>query len=162
MPKQTSKQDWATPWDFFHRCEDIFGEFTLDACAETWSAKCSKFYSKEQNGLTENWREEHVWCNPPYGNILPWVEKASYQARIFKDSSALLLLPASTDTRWFHEWVMPYATLIFIRGRIEFERPDSEEPRKTSGNDRGSLLASFGRRPKYIEGGESRAFSITR
>ena len=61
----TGKDDWETPQQFFDKLNDEF-HFTLDACATPKTAKCQKFYTKSENGLTKDWQGEVVFCNPPY------------------------------------------------------------------------------------------------
>lgn len=57
--------------------------------------------------------------NPPYGReIGKWVKKAAESAR--GGATVACLLPARTDTRWWHEWVIPYAEVRFLRGRLKF------------------------------------------
>lgn len=69
--------NWATPQDFYDKLNQEF-HFTLDPCANAANAKCAKFYTKEDDGLTKSWDNEIVFCNPPYGReIGKWVEKAS-------------------------------------------------------------------------------------
>ena len=69
--------DWATPQKLFDELNSEFG-FTLDPCATLTNAKCSKFYTRENDGLSKDWRGERVFMNPPYGReIGKWVKKIS-------------------------------------------------------------------------------------
>jgi site-specific DNA-methyltransferase (adenine-specific) len=69
--------EWSTPQNFFDELNREFN-FTLDPCATKENAKCKKFYTKEDDGLKQNWDNEIVFCNPPYGSeIKDWVKKAS-------------------------------------------------------------------------------------
>lgn len=117
----SSKTDlWETPQDFFDNLNALFS-FTLDACALPWNAKCEKYYTPEQDGLNMPWTGT-VWCNPPYGRgVEKWVEKAYNTA---KDGMAVvvMLLPARTDTKWFHDFCYfnKYATVRFVKGRLKF------------------------------------------
>lgn len=64
----SSKTDqWATPQWFFDELNKEFN-FTLDPCADEYNHKCEKYYTKEQDGLVQDWGGETVFCNPPYGN----------------------------------------------------------------------------------------------
>lgn len=76
----SSKTDqWATPQKFFDLLNEEF-EFTLDPCADEFNHKCSKYYTREQNGLTKDWNNERVFCNPPYGKeIVDWVKKCNQE-----------------------------------------------------------------------------------
>jgi len=73
----SSKTDqWETPADLFKKLNDEF-HFTLDPCADESNHKCEKYFTKEQNGLIQDWSQDVVFCNPPYGrNIGEWVKKA--------------------------------------------------------------------------------------
>lgn len=114
----SSKTDlWATPQDFFDELNNEF-HFTLDACAIPENAKCKKFFTPEVDGLTQKW-EGTVWCNPPYGkDISLWVQKAAYESAM--GNTVVMLLPARTDTRWFHDYIYRKAEIRFVRGRLKF------------------------------------------
>ena len=98
----SSKTDlWGTPQYFFEKLNDEFN-FTLDPCATPENAKCEKFYTKDDDGLSRSWDGERVFMNPPYGReISHWMKKAS-------ESKALVvcLVPSRTDTKWWHEYVI--------------------------------------------------------
>lgn len=115
----SSKTDlWSTPQDFFDDLDKEF-HFTLDACALPENAKCKRYFSPEQDGLFQPW-EGVVWCNPPYGRqIGKWVEKAAVSAFMGK-ATVVMLLPARTDTAWFHDYIYGPAEIRFIRGRLKF------------------------------------------
>ena len=67
--------EWATPQDFFDALDAEF-HFTLDPCSTDENAKCQKHYTKEQDGLSQDWTGEIVYCNPPYGREMPkWIKK---------------------------------------------------------------------------------------
>lgn len=113
----SSKTDmWATPQDFFDALDAEF-HFTLDACAVKENAKCAAYYTPEQNGLDQPWTGQ-VWCNPPYGrNVGQWVKKAHDTA---SGGGIVMLLPARTDTRWFHDYIYGKTEVRFIKGRLKF------------------------------------------
>ena len=116
----SAKQDWETPWPFFRHMEEKYGPFMLDVCATPANAKCKRFYTRKENGLLQPWFGKS-WMNPPYGReIRAWVKKASEEVR--KNAEQVVcLLPARTDTAWWHEYVERHAHHIsFIRGRITF------------------------------------------
>lgn len=110
--------EWATPQDFFDKLNDEF-HFTLDPCSTDKNAKCEKHYTKEQDGLAQDWTGEVVWCNPPYGREMPkWIKKC-YEHSL-SGGTAVMLIPARTDTKAFHEYIYGKAELRFIRGRLKF------------------------------------------
>ena len=116
----SSKTDlWETPQDFFDKVNEEF-RFTLDACALPENAKCEKYYTPEQDGLSQPW-EGIVWCNPPYGRQIGlWVRKAWLSS--ISGTMVVMLIPARTDTRWFHEYIYnkEQVEIRFIKGRIKF------------------------------------------
>lgn len=70
-------EEWATPQDFFDKLNEEF-HFTLDVCSTHENAKCAKHYTKEDDGLSQDWTGETVWCNPPYGRQMPkWIKKCA-------------------------------------------------------------------------------------
>ncbi len=114
----SSKTDmWETPQDFFDKLNEEF-RFTMDVCATPDNAKCEQFYTKEQDGLNQPWNGV-CWCNPPYGReIGAWVRKAFFASVI--GATVVMLLPARTDTLWFHEYIYKKAEIRFIKGRLKF------------------------------------------
>lgn len=96
----SSKTDmWETPQCFFDALNAEFG-FTCDVCALPENAKCEKYFTPDQDGLLQEWTGV-CWCNPPYGRqIGKWVQKAAQSK-----CTVVMLLPARTDTRWYHEWM---------------------------------------------------------
>ncbi len=121
----SSKTDqWSTPIDFFFELNKEFN-FTLDPCADESNAKCNKFFTKEDDGLSKNWDNEIVFCNPPYGRkIKYWVKKSSEA----KGGIVVMLIPARTDTRYFHEYIYHKAEIRFIKGRLKFGDSKNSAP----------------------------------
>ena len=110
---------WATPQNFFDELNREFN-FSLDACAVPSNAKCENFFTPEQDGLSQNW-EGIVWCNPPYGrDVGNWVKKAYESAHSGTETVVVMLLPARTDTKWFHEYIYGKAEVRFVKGRLKF------------------------------------------
>lgn len=111
----SSKTDlWSTPQAFFDELDREF-HFTLDVCALPENAKCPRYFTPEEDGLKQEWTGV-CWCNPPYGRELPkWVEKAAKSS-----ATVVMLIPARTDTRWFHDLVLPFTEIRFIKGRLKF------------------------------------------
>lgn len=115
----SSKSDlWETPQDLFDKLNSEF-KFTLDACANSENAKCGHYFSLSDNGLKQEWSGT-VWCNPPYGReIGKWVAKAQVEAAK-GNATTVMLLPARTDTKWFHRYIYRRAEIRFLRGRLKF------------------------------------------
>ena len=111
--------EWETPDALFQTLHQRY-RFTVDAAASPENAKLPRFWTNDKDGLKQSWAEESVWCNPPYGRRVGlWVKKAHDER--FSARCSVLLLPARTDTAWFHDYVLPGAwELFFLRGRVHF------------------------------------------
>lgn len=120
----TSTTDmWATPQKFFDELDKEFN-FTLDPCSTHENAKCEKHYTLEEDGLSKDWSKDVVFCNPPYGReIGKWVQKC-YET----ESLSVMLLPARTDTKWFHNYIYGKAEIRFIKGRLKFGDSKNSAP----------------------------------
>jgi len=113
----TSNTDlWATPQSFFDEWNSKYN-FETDVCATAENAKCEIYFSPEENGLLQEWKGT-CWMNPPYGReISKWVKKA-YESSL-NGAVVVCLLPARTDTRWFHNYCLK-GDITFLRGRLKF------------------------------------------
>ena len=122
----STTEEWATPKDFFDALDAEF-HFTLDPCSTDDNAKCAKHYTKEQDGLSQDWIGERVFCNPPYGREMPrWIAKCAEHG--MRGGIAVMLIPARTDTRAFHEYIYHKAEIRFIRGRLKFGGAKNSAP----------------------------------
>jgi site-specific DNA-methyltransferase (adenine-specific) len=116
--------EWSTPQDTFDELNREFN-FNLDPCATRENAKCAKFYDKKDNGLIRNWKHMRVFMNPPYGrDIGKWIKKAATGGA----SVVVALLPARTDTKYFHEYIYNKAEIRFIKGRLKFGGSKNSAP----------------------------------
>ena len=115
----SNTNEWATPVKFFEELNKEFN-FTLDPCATDDNAKCRKYFTVKENGLAQDWGGEVVFCNPPYGRELPlWVKKC-YEEHKKHGITVVMLIPARTDTSYFHEYIYGKSEIRFIRGRLKF------------------------------------------
>lgn len=116
----SERQDWETPQALFDALNAEFG-FTLDVCATSENKKCPDFIDEELNALTRNWGGylETCWMNPPYGyQIGKWIRKAYEESQ--NGATVVALIPAKTETRWWHEYVMHAHEIRLVKGRIQF------------------------------------------
>ena len=122
----SSKTDlWETPQEFFDELDTEF-HFSLDACALPENAKCARYYTPEQDGLSQPWTGV-VWCNPPYGRkVVTWKKNAAQSAAA--GATVVMLLHARTDTRWFHDYILGKAEIRFVRGRLKFGGAKNSAP----------------------------------
>lgn len=122
----STTNEWATPKAFFQRLNAEF-HFTLDPCATPDNAKCSKYYTQADNGLEQDWSNERVFCNPPYGrDISAWVKKCHDESE--KAEVIVMLIPARTDTSYFHDYIYHKAEIRFVRGRLHFNESTQGAP----------------------------------
>lgn len=122
----SSKTDlWATPKEYFEKVNNEFF-LNLDVCANKENAKCERFFTEEDNGLSQEWNGR-VWMNPPYGRTIgKWVEKAFINRN--NCDVIVCLLPARTDTKWFHDYIYGVAEVRFIKGRLKFGDAKNSAP----------------------------------
>lgn len=114
----SNSEEWGTPQELFNRLNKEFN-FTLDVCASEENAKCPKYYTKEEDAMKKEWGGV-IWMNPPYGRrIGNWVKKAKEAAQQGK-ATVVCLLPARTDTAWWHDYAMKANEIRLIRGRLKF------------------------------------------
>ena len=116
--------DWETPQALFDVLHAEFG-FDLDVCATKETAKCSRFFSPKDNGLTQEWRGV-CWMNPPYGDeIAEWVGKAHQSAA--DGATVVCLVPARTDTAWWWNHCR-FGEIRFLPGRLRFGESTTGAP----------------------------------
>tara|TARA_R100000742_G_C4212308_1_gene38355 strand:+ start:147 stop:578 length:432 start_codon:yes stop_codon:yes gene_type:complete len=123
----SSKTDmWATPQDVFDKLNEEFN-FNTDVCASSTNAKCSHYYTKQDNGLLQDWKGT-CFMNPPYGRTIgEWVSKAYKEST--KGATVVCLLPSRTDTRWWHDNIIDNdAEVRFIKGRLKFGGHNNSAP----------------------------------
>lgn len=107
---------WSTPQDLFDRVNAKY-HFTLDACASPENAKCAAYFTREIDGLQQEWFGT-VWMNPPYGRTIgAWMKKA-YESSL-AGATVVCLVPARTDTAWWHDYAVK-GQIEFLRGRLKF------------------------------------------
>lgn len=120
------KMDYGTPQKLF---DDLDAEFmfTVDVAASPANAKCERFYTEQDDGLSKSWAGEVVFCNPPYGRELPkWVKKAKEESA---NATIVMLIPARTDSTYWHEYIFGGgAEVRFLRGRLSFEGSTNKAP----------------------------------
>ena len=118
--RASGKTDYGTPKKEYGHYDAMFG-FDLDVCATAENAKCDKYFTPEDNALEQTWTGV-CWMNPPYGKDLPkWLEKAYKETRKPR-CTVVAFIPASTETKWWHEWVVGKADkVIYHKGRVQFD-----------------------------------------
>ena len=119
--------EWSTPQDFFDELDKEFN-FTLDPCSTSENAKCAKYFTAEDDGLKQDWSNDVVFMNPPYGReIKHWIKKAYEEHMI--GATVVCLIPSRTDTTYWHDYIFGKASDIrFLRGRLKFGDSKNSAP----------------------------------
>ena len=115
------RQDWETPDWLFDHWDNIFN-FNLDVCAMRHNSKCQKYYSPKHDSLKMPWHmAKKCWMNPPYGRgqVEKWVEKAYKES--LEGCLICALLPVSTSSRWWQQYVNGADFIQFLPKRIKFK-----------------------------------------
>ena len=129
MPKSKSDK-WATPIELYNKLNDEF-HFTFDPCPITWK-------EGDPDGLDIEWGT-CTFVNPPYSQVAKWIEKSYDEWK--KGKKVVMLINSITDTKAFHKFILPYAEIRFIQGRVKFV--NSNEPNKSTPNVKPSLVIVF-------------------
>ncbi|WP_309709163.1 DNA N-6-adenine-methyltransferase [Armatimonas sp.] len=116
---------WSTPPELFAELHAEFN-FQLDVCAIAENARCPRFFSPTQNGLAQKW-EGVCWMNPPYGRTIgDWMKKAKESAE--EGATVVCLVPARTDTRWWHDYAVKAKEIRYLKGRLKFGKAENSAP----------------------------------
>lgn len=120
----SASNEWETPQEVFHYLNKVF-RFTRDVCASPGNAKCKNFWTKKDDALSRKWSGV-CWMNPPYGReISAFMAKAVAESK--RGVTTVCLVPARTDTRWWHKWARQ-GTIIYLRGRLKFGGSKNSAP----------------------------------
>jgi len=123
----SNTNEWETPVAFFNKLNKEFG-FTLDPCSTNENAKCKKHFTIKDNGLLQNWNNDIIFMNPPYGGQTGrWIQKAYNES--LKGAVVVCLIVSATDRSYWHEFIFPFASEIrWIRGRLRFKGGETTAP----------------------------------
>ena len=150
MEKQTRQrffssedQKWATPKEIFNRFDEVF-KFKLDPCCVPKTAKCTTYFTPEEDGLKQDWdKVGNTFVNPPFSRELAsWIKK-SYEESL-KGIIVAMLIPARPDTKAWHSYCLPNAKILFIKGRLTFEDQRDKPMEKLNPAFFPSALVVFG------------------
>lgn len=151
----TGKDDWETPDELFRKYDSVY-HFILDAAANERNHKVDQWFGPggvEEDALTADWepwlQRGNIWLNPPYSRGLQekFVRKASGLEQVrYYGHFVVCLLPARTDTKLFHEVILPFGTTFFLKGRVKFIDPTGEPLRRGTNNSAPfpSMIIEFG------------------
>lgn len=136
--KGNSNPNRGTPWDFIEAVEAKYGKLHLDLASSPELAKCNAYITPEEDSFKVGWKEAldtrvmtseffpNSWLNPPFDLIKPWAKRcAEYRDRM----NIFMLVPASTGSNWFADYVFKKAHVDFLRPRLIFEGEENGFPK---------------------------------
>ena len=142
---ENSRSKWSTPQCLFDVLDREF-KFTLDAAASEENAKCDKFYTREQDSMSIEWRDERVFLNPPYSRksiesygVEGWLAKAHVSASQH-GSLVVVLTPGDCSTGWFAKYAELASEVRLLNPRVKFVPPPGV---KESSPEKGNALFVF-------------------
>lgn len=142
---QATREDWRTPAEVVELLHVLWdGKPNLDPCAAPDPAHAlakgnlAGPAGSPADGLERPW-SGRVYVNPPFGDLAAWMVKAVEEHELH-GAEVVVLLPARTDTRYWHEQVAQADAICFWRGRMTFVGAPAAAPFPTA-------LVYFGPRP---------------
>ena len=147
--------NWSTPQEFYDRLNWRFGPFDLDPCASGKNAKCATFYTEADDGLSKDWTGHTAFVNPPYGRgIDKWIRKG-FESSQTEGTRVVMLIPARTDTKYWHKYVMQASEIHLVKGRLKFGDSENSAPFP-------SAVVVFDKSPQMSYGVRPKIFSMER
>ena len=125
---------WQTPEPLFNNINKEFN-FDFDVCASHDNTLVNSYWTEDDNSLTQDWGFRN-WCNPPYSDIGPWVDKAIIEHT--RRNTIVMLVPADTSVKWFKRAYDSCNEVRFISGRLSFINANTQSP--VNGNNKGSVI----------------------
>lgn len=117
----STKDEWRTPLWLYKALDREFGPFTLDPASTDENSLCDSYYTKEEDGLKQEW-DGSVYVNPPYSQMRQWTQKGYEEALKGNTDVVVMLIAARTDTRAWWDYVRK-GQVRFLKGRLKFEIP---------------------------------------
>lgn len=123
-----ANDEWGTPQILFDHLNKVFF-FDVDVAAQGYNAKCDAYFGpdhvkeEKRDGLKASWEGMTCWCNPPYSDPLPWVEKAAVESSQH-GATVVMLLPVDTSTLWFRTGFATAEEIWFMYPRVKFENAE--------------------------------------
>jgi phage N-6-adenine-methyltransferase len=147
-PGAVSRNDWYTPEEYITAARYVMGSIGLDpfsSAKANETVQASRYFTADDDALTRSWkgRTRNVWMNPPYSGGLAGkaVDKFLEELEAGHIRKAVVLMNASTDTRWFHKMARKATAMCLTLGRISFETYDGKS---VSGNTKGQVFFFYG------------------
>jgi transcriptional regulator with XRE-family HTH domain len=119
----TGNHEWYTPGWLIERVVAAVGDIDLDPCSPgrgRTPVQADTHFTAADDGLKHDWFGR-VYLNPPYGpTIGRWLAKARQELANGNARTVVALVPARTDTRWWHGQVSGIADVLLLKGRVCF------------------------------------------
>ena len=127
-----ASDEWATPQEFYDWANERYGPFDLDAAASAGNTKVAQsFFTKEDSALAKgasSWGLHTIaWLNPPYSQTRTFLAQAVLAVRAGA-ARVVVLVPARTDTQWWHETVPHCSEVLLLKGRLKFNEGSGSAP----------------------------------
>lgn len=139
-----------TPPEFLEIVREAFGEIDLDPCGHPDSyvqARRKIVFVDGGDGLAEPWDADLVWCNPPFSAMLKWLRKADAEWSSGRAKTIVCLVPARSDSSYYHDRLIEIADIGLLRGRLRFHTSDTVLPPAPFS----LMLVVFGAQPGQLE-----------
>ena len=143
---ESERDSWATPPFIFHWLDDAF-IFDVDLAASHKNKKCERYFTVDDDALNNDWHgfdSKTGFCNPPYSNISPWINKAIQESKL--GFTTVMLIPTPNGESYYNDVFENATEIVFITGRLSFIAADGKPK---SGNPKGSCVVIFRPRPFY-------------
>lgn len=124
----SGENEWYTPKEYIEAAREVMGSIDLDPASSDIANKtvrAAAYYDIQTDGLMQRWYG-NVWLNPPYSSdlIVKFTDKLVQS--IGDIQQAIVLVNNATETRWFQSIANAAMAVVFPRGRIKFETPQSD------------------------------------
>lgn len=139
------RDEWRTPAWLYAWAVARFGPFDFDLAASDDNALCDRYFTIRDDALTRSWRAvaSRAWCNPPYSDVRPWIEKAIDESQ--SGVASTWLIPAFRGDVYHAECTQHYASaIVLISPRVAFIGADGKPK---AGNVGGSMIVHFNGQP---------------
>jgi len=134
-PGASSASQYSDEWYTPEKIPAALGPFDIDPCAGPMKHAARNIRHPEECGLSVEW-SGRVWLNPPYSNVHDWL------AKLIAHNDGIALVNARPETQWFQKSVERATAVLWLRGRVDFARPDGKKAHPPVG----SVLVAFGQR----------------
>lgn len=109
--------NWQTPAEIWTYLKVEFGAILFDPCP----------LKPGFDGLAVDWKPV-TFVNPPYSQVKTWLIKAHQELKKGNCHTVIFLTFANTETVWFQDYILPFAEIRFLKGRVSFINEGKQAP----------------------------------